>query len=182
MKKAIFLITSFAMLLMAGQTFAQADTQEEKKNKVVMSITDGGKVVNTEVTSVSISVSRYEDSDEEEQVPEIKPAAGKDTSKVKLPKSQYRRGNGLYYFSVDARSLSPELLRVLAKPKAKFNGSVTITDPDTRKVLKTLKFTQAALNSYSDQFSGITNSSYGYGSSVLAIVCKGLSIDGVNFD
>ncbi|RFZ95629.1 hypothetical protein D0C36_08960 [Mucilaginibacter conchicola] len=181
MKKAIFLITSFAMLLMAEQTFAQSEVQtEEKKNKIVLTVMDGGKALNTDINSVSLSISRYEDSDEAEAAPEVKPA-GKDTSKIKIPNRILKQANGISYLSIEAKSLSPELMKILAKSKSKFDGSITITDPATKKVIKSLKFKQASLYSYSDNFSALSDS-YGYGSSVISINCKGLSIDGVSFD
>ncbi|OOQ59856.1 hypothetical protein BC343_04330 [Mucilaginibacter pedocola] len=145
-----------------------------------MTVMDGGKPIVTELTSVNLTISRYED-DEEHAPADAKTAkAGKDSAKVKLPGTPRPR-NGNAYIGAEAKNLSPEMLKILARNKAKFDGSITITDPTSRKVVKTLKFKQGSLYSYSDQFSAVGYSD-SYGSAVLSINCKELAIDGVNFE
>ncbi|TWR24923.1 hypothetical protein FPZ42_14285 [Mucilaginibacter achroorhodeus] len=181
MKKIIFLTIALAVSTFARQTFAQTEASaEEKKNKVVMTIMDGGKAITAEINSVNISINRYEDNIDEEQASEVKSAVA-DTSNVKLPKTFSKRAPGISYLTIEAKSLSKEMMQVLAKIRNRFDGTITITDAATKKVVKSLKFKGGALYTYSDQLTSLTES-YGYNSIGLSLSCKGLSIDGVDFN
>lgn len=171
--KRIFAIFLMISLFAAANSYAQT---EEKKNKVTLTITDAGKQLSAELTSFNISISRYEDSDDEPI--DIKPA--KDTVKLKLPHNPVRRVDGISYLGLEAKAISTEMLKVIARRKGRFDGFITVVDPADNKVLKTVKFKQASLYSYSDQISAM---SYGdsFGSVGLSINCKELTIDGVAF-
>jgi len=175
MKKTLFLTIMLAMLLKTAQTFAQAN---ETKNKVIMTVMDSGKPVITELNSVNISVNRYEGDTEE--LTEAKNPPGKDTTKLKLANKILKPASGVSYITMEAKTLSPEMLKVIAKNKATFDGSIVISDPVTLKTLKTLKFSKGTLYSYSDQFSAVGYSD-NFGSSVLSIYCRELTVDGVTF-
>lgn len=174
MKKTLFLAIMFAILLNSMQIFAQTD---ETKNKVVMTVIDSGKPIITELNSVNLSVNRYEGDTEE---PEEAKNPGKDTTKVKLANKILKPANGVSYLTMEAKTLSPEMLKVIAKSKATFDGSIVISDAATKKTLKTLKFSRGTLYSYSDQFSAVGYSD-SFGSSVLSIYCRELTVDGVIF-
>ncbi|PAW94731.1 hypothetical protein CKK33_14995 [Mucilaginibacter sp. MD40] len=166
MKKIFFLILCSAVFAVS-QTRAQT---EEKRNKVILTVVDAGKTIVTELNSVNLAFNRYENELEE-------PAASNDSSGVKAADKTARPG-GVCYLTLEAKALSAEMLRVVAKAKTKFEGTITVTDPSTQKTLKTLRFKKGMLSSYSDQFSAVN---YGdtYASSILSISCRDLNIDGI---
>lgn len=170
MKQLIALTLLFA-LCFNQNTKAQTD---ERRNKIQMVITFGGKTITSDLNSVSTSISRYTD----DLIPQTK-TTEKDSVKnvINATPSQ----SDVFYLSMEVKRLDPEMLKVIAKKQNRFDGTITITDTYGKNPTKTLKFTSASLYSYSDQFSAVP---YGdaFGSCALSINCKGFVIDGVKIE
>jgi len=161
------------VLLVAFLTSNASAQSAEQRNKMQMTVTYGGKTITTELNSMSTSLSRYE--------PEVVSAASvvaaaADTSKVKIkaPVSNIPT----FYLTLELKQISPELLNLMSKRTTRFDGTVTIVDTYGKYPNKVIKFKQAALYTYSDQFSAAPYND-GYSSAVISVSCKELSIDGV---
>ena len=170
--KNLFLFTLglISLTLLTSQTFAQS---EESRNKIQMIITHEGKSITADLNSLSTSISRTS----EEDMAEVKTAA--DSTKTKLP-SLALTGSAIY-LSFDIKQMSNDLLKVFAKKKTRFDGTITITDSYGKNAPKSVRFKQASLYNYSDQFSA---ASYGdtFGSSVISIMCKEVAINGITIE
>lgn len=176
MKRIIFLIvTAITLTVIAVQGFAQAD---ERRNKVEMVVLQGGKAIKTELNSVSTSLTRYTDGAEQH---DIKTAAGKDTSNTKIPISPIGRSGGDFYLTIEAKSISADMMKILAKSNARFEGTITVSEPLSQKPIKIIKFKQASVYSYSDQYTAVTYAD-AYGSAVLSLSCRELMIDGITIE
>jgi len=171
MKKLFtFTLTLLAASFLTSKTFAQT---EESRNKIQMVVTYGGKTITTDLNSLSTSLSRST----EEEVPAVKIAA--DTSKVKV---QYPLSTGsVFYLTLDAKQLDTELIKLFSKKSTRFDGTITVTDTYGKHATKVIKFKQAALYNYSDQY---TSASYNdtFGSSVISLMCKEISINGITIE
>ena len=166
----LFTLSLISLTFLASQTFAQS---EELRNKIQLIITHEGKSITADLNSLSTTISRTS----EEDIAEVKTAA--DTSKTKLP-SPGTTGSA-FYLSFDIKQMSNDLLKVFARKKTRFDGTITITDSYGKNAPRSIKFKQASLYNYSDQFS---SASYGdtYGSSVIAIMCKEVAINGITIE
>lgn len=167
MKKIFFLILCGAVFVVLQ---ASAQT-EEKRNKVILTVVNAGKTITAELNSVNLAFNRYENELEE-------PAATNDPAGVNGADKTPARPSGVCYLTLEARALNAEMLSIMARAKTKFEGTITVTDPATQKTLKTLRFKQGMLSSYSDQFSA-ANYGDAYSSSILSISCRDLNIDGI---
>ena len=165
MKNKLTFAFFFALLLLVcSATYAQS---EDSRTQLKLSISYGGKTIVTDLNSVSTSFSRVYD--------EVKPNnTATDSVKNKMP-NLYSSG---FYMTIDVKKISDELLKVFAKKQAKFDGTITIVDTFGKNPSKTIKFKQASVYSYSDQFS---SASYGdaYGATALSILCGEVSINGI---
>ncbi|WP_162618710.1 hypothetical protein [Pedobacter yulinensis] len=164
------------LVLTAGWSTAFAQSSE-RRNTLQMQIIYKGKTVSTELNSVNTSITRYPP----EEVPADTRAVSKDSAAVKTPATaRPASANDSFYLSMEAKTVQPELLRILAAPDALFDGSITVTDSFGKNPQRTIRFKGGRLYTYSDQFAGIAYSEQ-YGSAVLSISCNELSIDGIPF-
>ncbi|WP_345950015.1 type VI secretion system tube protein TssD [Mucilaginibacter sp. PAMB04274] len=162
--KTVFAFTS-SLLLLFFATHTRAQT-EESRTQIQMTIVVAGKNIVTDLNGVSTSLSRNY-----EETPVI---ATKDTSKSKLP-GYYPAG---FYLTLDAKKISDDLLRVLAKKRNRFDGTITIVDTYGKKPTRTIRFKQASLYSYSDQMSAAGYSDT-YSAAAISISCQEVSINGI---
>lgn len=176
MKRIMFsIVTALAFTFIAAHSFAQS---EERRNKVEMVVLQGAKAIKTELNSVSTSLTRYTDGAEQH---DIKLAAGKDTSKTKIPISPIGRSGGDFYLTIEAKSISTDMMKILARSNARFEGTITVSEQLSQKPIKVIKFKQASVYSYSDQYTAVTYAD-AYGSAVLSLNCRELMIDGINIE
>ncbi|CAM4426731.1 hypothetical protein SAMN06265348_12120 [Pedobacter westerhofensis] len=158
-----FTFTFFLLLFTIGVS-AQTD---ENRTKLQMMISFNGKSVVTELNSVSTSLSRIYDE-------AITIKAVKDSLKKELPSSYLKT----FYFTIEAKKISDELLRVFARKQNKFDGTITMIDTFGKNPTRTIKFKQASLYSYSDQMSSMSYND-SYGSASISISCQEVSINGI---
>jgi len=163
MIKIIASTFSLFLLLFATGVSAQSD---ENRTKLQMTVSFNGKSIVTDLNGVSTSLSRVYD--------ETALKAAKDSLKNQLPAAYLKS----FYFTIDAKKISDDLLRVFAGRKNKFDGTITIVDTFGKTPTRTIKFKEASLYSYSDQISA---SSYNetYGSASISISCQEVSINGI---
>lgn len=164
MKKISTFTFSIFLLLFTIGVSAQTD---ENRTKLQMMISFNGKSMVTELNSVSTSLSRIYDE-------AIINKAVKDSLKKELPSSYLKA----FYLTIDAKKISDELLRVLARKQNKFDGTITMIDTFGKNPTRTIKFKQASLYSYSDQMSSMTYND-SYGSASISISCQEVSINGI---
>lgn len=166
---------TFTLAFLVSCTFIQRVNaqDDERRNKIQMVISYGGKTVTTELIAISSSISRYAD----EELSETSDT-GKDTSGITSISTS--RSNS-FNLGMEIKKMDPELLKVLAKRKSYFDGTITITDSYGKNPTKTLRFKRAGLSSYSDHY---TSASYSdaYGNISLSITCVELAIDGINIE
>lgn len=171
MKKLFaFAVTLIVSAWTTTKIYAQS---EEHRNKIQLVVNSGGKAITTELNSLSTSISRYN----EDETSAIKLASDTSKTKAKLPSSS----SPAFYLTLDTKQLDMELLKLFAKKQTRFDGTITITDTYGKNAPKVIKFKQASLYSYSDQF---TSASYSdsYGSAVISITCKEIAFNGVNIE
>lgn len=167
MRKLLALILTLTLSVCLGKTtYAQSD---ESRTKIQLAIMFKGKSIITDLNSVATSLSRYYDTSPMS-------AAAKDTTKKQLQTASATQGQ--YYINMDAKSISDELLKVLAGKQNRFDGTITITDAYGKKPTRTIAFKQAALYSYSDQYSTMSYTD-SYASTAISFDCKELSINGI---
>ena len=167
-KHSPVLILFFLLCLSINTLWAQSD---DNRNKLDMTISFGGKNIVSELSSVSTSLTRYAD--------DSAPATVKDTLRGKDKMNDDQRSS--FYLSFVVKKITPELLNLFAKRQTRFDGVINITDTYGKNPAKIIKFKDAALESYSDQFTGASyNDSYS-GSNVV-FRCKQLSINGVDIE
>lgn len=156
MKALLSLAVTILLSITVWQSaYAQSD---ENRTKMQLTVVFNGRSIVTDLNSVNTSLSRSYD--------DVAPAAGvKDTSKTKTA-SLYP---GAFYVTVDAKKVSDEMLMAFAKKQSHFDGTITIVDTYGKNPTRTIKFKQASLYSYSDQFSTASyGESYGASPSPLA--------------
>jgi len=170
--KQLFAFTLLFALYFNQNANAQTD---ERRNKIEMTITFGGKTIKSELNSVGTSISRFTD----DQTPQIK-TSSKDSIKNAVNTTPISQAD-VFYLSMEVKKMDPELLKVLAKKQNRFDGIITITDTYGKNPTKTIKFIGASLYSYSDQFS-VAPYGDAYGSCSLSINCKGFVIDGITIE
>ena len=164
MKKIIASAFSLFLVFFATGVSAQSD---ENRTKLQMTVSFNGKNIVTDLNGVSTSLSRVYD-----ETPALK--AAKDSLKNQLPAAYLKS----FYFTIDAKKISDDLLRVFAGRKNKFDGTITIVDTFGKNPTRTIKFKEASLYSYSDQISA-TSYSETYGSASISISCQEVSINGI---
>lgn len=166
-KQLTFTLALFLFILATSKIYAQSD---EQRNKIQLLVNYNGKAIKTDLNSLSTSISRYPD----EESPLSKLTADTSKNKPKIAAGL----NSTFYLTMDAKKIDTELLKVFAKRQTRFDGSITITDTYGKNPPTVIKFKQAALYSYSDQFSA---ASYGetYGSAAISITCKELAINDI---
>ena len=164
----IFSIAAFFMLnAVQHSAFAQG---EEERIKVKLSLNFGGKVIVSDLTSVSTSLTRSYDEQPSDNLV-------KDSTKSSVAMST----PGTFYLSMDAKNMSDDLLKVFAKKQNRFDGTITIVDSYGKNPTRTIKFKQASLYSYSDQMSD-TAYRDGYGAYAISLFCREISINGITLE
>jgi hypothetical protein len=148
----------FVMFLIPTATKAQ-----DQRNKIVLTVNNGGKNITTDLGSVNYAITRYDTSYNDTSVTT--------TGTAPAP-------TGSFYLSMTANNVSTDLLKLMAKKGSKFNGTITITDSYGRNPVREIKFANASLESYSDQFSTM---SYGedYPVAAITLLCTSLTLNGV---
>jgi hypothetical protein len=164
MKTIYAFISSLLLLLIVTNTNAQT---EESRTKIQMTVVFGGKNIVTELNGVSTSLSRSY-----EETPVV--AAVKDS----LKNTTVGYTPGTFYLTIDAKKISDDLLRVLARKQNRFDGTITIVDTYGKNPTRTIKFKQASLYSYSDQLSAVAYSD-SFGAAAISISCREVSINGI---
>ncbi|MCZ4221873.1 type VI secretion system tube protein TssD [Pedobacter rhodius] len=170
MKKLFILMF---VIVVSGQFSKLSAQSDERRNNVQLVITFEGNTLKADLNSLSTSISRtgYED------LSPLKSTADTSKTKAKLPPGSYPA----FYLTMDIKQVDTELMKVFAKKQSYFDGTVTITDTYGKNPTRVVKFKQASLYSYSDQFSAASYGDY-YGNSVISITCKEVSINGVNIE
>ncbi|TDO21290.1 type VI secretion system tube protein TssD [Pedobacter duraquae] len=165
MKKSLALALALILSVsLFNKIYAQSD---ENRTKLQLTINSGGKTIVTDLNSVSTSLSRSYD---EAPVANAVSDTAKNKSAAIYP--------GGCYLTMDAKKISDDLLKVFSKKQTRFDGTITIVDTYGKNPTRTIKFTNASLYSFGDQFS--TNSyNEAYGATSIAIMCKEISINGV---
>ena len=169
MKKLLALFTAWLFLNAPGNSLhAQS---EESRNKIQMTSSYAGKTIVTDLNSVSPSFSRYTD------YVDVNPAT--DSAKLKGAYSTDKKST--IFLTLGVRKVDSNLLQLFSKRQTRFDGTITITDTYGKNPPIIFKFTKAALESYSDQF---TTASYNdsYSAASVVISCTGLSINGINIE
>ncbi len=165
-----------ALLLFVFLLPQMASAQQER-NKIVMTVNFGGKNITADLSTVNYGISRY--GDYAMPMPETAPppATGKDKDKKPAPPAE----KGSYYMSMTVKSVSTDLLKLMAKKDTRFNGTITITDTFGRNPVREIKFTNASVESYSDQYTSYTYED-NYAVAAISINCSGLIINGVTLE
>ena len=141
--------------------------QTDERNKIQMVVSYEGKTFTTELTNVSMGITRYKDYTD--------PAATTATPSAAKEKSILQ---GAYYLTLNVKKVSNDLLKLFSKKQTIFSGTITITDSYGKNPPREIKFSNASLESYSDQFS---TQSYddAYSSAAVSLSAKGLTVNGV---
>ena len=162
--KNIFKLSVFLVLLLSTLTVA---AQTDERNKIQMVVSYEGKTITADLTNVGMGITRYKDYAE--------PAAAATTTAAVKDKSVLQ---GAYYLTIGVKKVSNDLLKLFSKKQTVFSGTITITDSYGKNPPREIKFTNASLESYSDQFS---TQSYddAYSSAAISLSAKGLTINGV---
>lgn len=163
--KTIFNLSVLFFLLLALPAKAQSDD----RNKIKMVITHQGKSITTDLSNVGLGITRYKDY-------AVDPST---TTTTATKEKTVALGN--YYLTMNIKKLSKELLKLLAQKQAGFNGVITITDSYGKNPSREIKFTNATMENYSDQFS---TQSYddAYSSTAISLSAKNITIDGIEME
>ena len=167
MKKLTALTLSFLLLIFFTKTL-KAQT-EDNRNKLQMTINYGGKIIISDLSSVSTALSRYSD------YADLKTA--KDSVKANI-KNTADKQRGVIYLSLGVKKVNPDLLTLFSKRQTRFDGIISITDTFGKNPPTIIKFSQAALESYSDSFSSASYND-SYSTSTVSFSCTTLTINGV---
>ena len=162
-----FSFTFFLLSIIFRPTYAQSD---ENRTKMQLTVNFGGKSIVTDLNAVSTSLSRGYDEG-------LSDPTVKDSVKNKIP----WYSSGTFYLTIDVKKVSDELLTVFAKKQNRFDGAITIVDTYGKNPTRTIKFKQASIYSYSDQFSAGSYSE-NYGTSAISISCKEVFINGIKIE
>ena len=147
---------------------AQSD---ENRNTLTMNINYGGKTIVTPLSSLNTTLSRYSDDNYL--------TVTKDTASGKKEKGEEKHST--VYLSMVVKKINPDLLAVFAKRQTRFDGTITIKDTYGKNPDTVIKFSGGALESYSDQFSGISYSD-SYSGANVSLSCKLITINGVELE
>ncbi|RZJ74646.1 MAG: hypothetical protein EOO45_07965 [Flavobacterium sp.] len=140
--------------------------QTDERNKIQMTIMHEGKTITTELSGVGFSISRYKDL---EPAPDAATTAGTKEKTVIT---------GNYYLTLNIKKVNNDFLKLMSKKSTVFNGTITVTDTYGKNAPKEIKFSNASLESYSDQFSTMSYED-AYSSSGVSLSAKSITINGV---
>jgi len=160
--KKLFKFSSLLLLLFISLSLK---AQSEDRNNIQMVVKYEGKTITTELTNVGIGITRYKDYSD----------TTTDAAAVTKEKSIAPGG---YYLTMSVKKVNNDLLKLFSKKQAVFSGSITITDSYGKNPTREIKFSNASLESYSDQFS---TQSYddSYSTAAVSLSAKGLTINGI---
>lgn len=160
------LMLIWVLSISGNVALAQSDPH---RFKIDLAIEYAGKKLVTTLGSVNLSLSRYD-----EHKPESEPA--RDTSKKVIANSAGYRSS--FYLNVDTRLVSDDMLHVISKKDTRFSGIITIKDTYGKLPGRTIRFAQASVSNFSDQYSTASYGDY-LGNFVFSITCKEISINGI---
>ena len=155
-----------SLLLLLGFASLQAIGQTDERNKIHMTIIHEGKTITTELSGVGFSISRYKD---------LEPAADA-TATAGTKEKTIITGN--YYLTLNIKKVNNDFLKLMSKKTTVFNGTITVTDTYGKNAPKEIKFSNASLESYSDQFSTMSYED-AYSSSNISLSAKSVTINGI---
>ena len=167
MKKLV--TSSLLFLLLIAFTKTLKAQTEDNRNKLQMTINYGGKIIISDLSSVSTALSRYSD------YADLKTT--KDSVKANI-KGTADKQRGVIYLSLGVKKVNPDLLMLFSKRQTRFDGFISITDTFGKNQPIIIKFSQAALESYSDSFSSASYNE-SYSTSTVSFSCTTLTINGV---
>ena len=129
---------------------------EPNRFKIDLAIEYSGKKLVTTLGSVNLSLNRYDE-------------------KVAVNSASYASS---FYLNMDTKSVSDDMLRVISKRSSRFNGIITIKDTYSKLPDRTIKFAQASVTNFSDQYTAASYGDY-LSNFVFNITCKEISINGI---
>lgn len=162
-----------SILLIAVLFSVSVYSQAEERNKIVLTVNQGGKNIPAELSTVSFGLNRYAD------YSTPLPADDKGAAPAKDKPTPEERG--AYSLIMTVKKVDTEMLKLFAKKATRFNGTIVVTDTYGKNPPREIKFTKAALESYQDQF---TSAYYddSYSAASVMLNCAGLTINGVTFE
>jgi hypothetical protein len=168
------LLSSSLVILLTLFTVTSVKAQSEERNKMVMTINFGGKNIITEISTVSLGITRYDGY--------TAPATESTATTSADPKTKTATPErGSYYLAINLKKVDVELLKLMSKKATRFDGTITLTDTYGKNKPREIKFRKAGVDSYSDQFSTISYDDT-YGTASLVLSCQGLTVDGVDLE
>ena len=168
MKKLLILSL---VLLLGSLTNTLLAQSENNRNNLKMTINYGGKTIVSELSSLSTTISRYSDYNDLR--------AKEDTAKSKIKIPADKRGS--FYLVLSVKKMDTDLLKLFAKRETRFDGTINITDTYGKNPPTVVKFSKAAFESYSDQFSSAAYND-SYSSAVVTLSCVVLTLNGVEME
>ena len=155
------------VLSVLGNT-ALAQT-EPNRFKIDLVIEYPGNKLATTLSSVNLSLSRYDEHQPESE------SANDSSQKAVAASASYTNS---FYLTMDSKMVNDDLLRVISKKSSRLKGIITIKDTDGKLPDRTFKFAQASISNFSDQYTAVSYGDY-MGGFVFTITCKEMSINGI---
>jgi hypothetical protein len=152
--------------ILGNIAFAQS---EPNRFEIDLAVEYSGKKLVTTLSSVNLSLNRYDESKPESG------SAGDSSKKVVATSGSYASS---FYLNMDSRLVSEDMLRVISKKSTCFSGIITIKDTYGKLAERTIKFAQASVTNFSDQYTAVSYGDY-MGNFVFTITCKEISINGI---
>ena len=153
MKKLTVLLMFIQLLCSMVQVCAQSDNN---KNKILMTVNSEGKVTSVELSSICMSISRYENRAFKEKI------GTKFCLKLKLGK----KGDD-------------NILKVFSKKQIKVDGSIVLAPVKANKPPKIITFTKASLETYKKLFKEVSDDDLDSEPVSLSLICTSLAVDGI---
>jgi hypothetical protein len=163
------LVLACVLSILGNAALAQ---MEANRFKIDLAIEYSGKKLVTTLGSVNLSLNRYD-----EHKPESETSS--DSSKKLIAKSGSYASS--FYLNMDTKSVSDDMLRVISKKSSFFNGVITIKDTYGKLPDRTIKFAQASVTNFSDQYTAAAYGDY-VSNFVFSITCKEISINGITIE
>lgn len=142
---------------------------EPNRFKIDLAIEYSGKKLVTTLNSLSLSLNRYD---------EPKPASGAASDSSQKAVATSASSVSSFYMYMDSKMVSDDMLGVISKKSTRFSGIITIKDTYGKLPDRTIKFAQASVSSFSDQYTAASYGDY-MGNFVFTIICKEISINGI---
>lgn len=160
--KKLLRISILAIVLVSAYSVA---AQTDERNKIQMVVNYEGKTITADLTNVGLGISRYNYS-EPSTTATIPPTKGSSVAQ------------GLYYLTINVKKVNNDLLKLFSKKQTVFNGTISIIDSYGKNPPREIKFSNASLETYSDQFSTMSYDD-SYSSASITLSAKGLTVNGI---